>query len=200
MRFILAAVSLVVSLALFGVGIFQIVAARAEDQVTAAGSTSNGAPLIVIPSETLVTHAGAQKIDIEGDGPVIAVVGRQGDVAAWVGTTTHDLAQIDPETGQMVFTPGEGSDATAPNPAGSDLWYEEYTGDGTLEVDASLPPGFAVLIASTGDTPAPGQLSITWPLDGRAPWSGPLLIAGAVFLLIALGLGLWGLIELRRGI
>lgn len=200
MRFILAGVALLVSLVCFGLGAWQIVQAQATNQVSLSGATQSGAPLIVLPSEVLSDRTGTQTITVSGDGPIVAVVGKQVDVTGWVGDTTHDVAAIDAESDTLVFQPGAGAEATAPNPLGSDLWYEEFTGDGSLDVTSPVPPGFAVLIASTGDAPAPSQVTVTWPLDGRAPWSGPLLVAGVVFLLIALGLLLWALLSMRRGV
>ncbi|GGA73788.1 hypothetical protein GCM10011490_25860 [Pseudoclavibacter endophyticus] len=198
MRFIFAGIAFLVSLACFGLGAWQIVQAQSSDHVTVAGSSTSGAPLIVVPSETLVDNAGSQAISIQGDGPIVAVVGRQGDIAGWIGDTAHDRAEIDDASGTLVFEAAEGAESTAPNPLGNDLWYEEYTGEGALEFETALPPGFALLVASTGDEAAPSQLSVSWPLDGRAPWSGPLLVLGIVFLLIALGLLLWALLSIRR--
>lgn len=200
MRFIIAGIAFLISLVCFGTAAWQIVQAQSADSITAAGSTSTDAPLIVVPSETLVDNTGAQRVTISGDGPIVAVVGRQNDIAGWVADTAHDRAVVDEESGELVFESAEGTEPTAPNPLGNDLWFEEYSGENTLEFETTLPPGFSMIVASTGDQPAPSEVSVTWPLDGSAPWSGPLLVAGIVFLLVALGLLLWALLSLRRGI
>ncbi|MGO2112368.1 MAG: hypothetical protein ACTH31_12215, partial [Pseudoclavibacter sp.] len=197
MRFILAGIAFLVSLVCFGLGAWQIVQAQSSDRVTVTGSSSADAPLVVVPSDTLVDHTGSQTITIQGDGPIVAVVGRQGDVAGWVADTTHSIAEVDDESGALTFSVTEGGEVAAPSPAGSDLWYEEYTGEGTLEFETSLPPGFSLLVASDGEAAAPAELSVSWPLDGRAPWSGPLFVAGIVFLLVALGMLLWALLSMR---
>jgi hypothetical protein len=108
-------------------------------------------------------------------------------------------------------TPGEadsgtsGSDSektnaqlTVPDPHGSDLWLDERSSDGVLEFTMNVPKGISVIIASDGTKPAPAKVAIRWPLDNRTPWSGPLVIAGVLLLLIGLGLYLWALYHLRK--
>ncbi|MDO5051814.1 MAG: hypothetical protein Q4E05_02860 [Pseudoclavibacter sp.] len=197
MRFILAAIAMAASLTMFLVGFLQISEARAHDHVTVAGQSVSGAPVVVIPSETLTSRSGSQTVEISAAGPVTAVVGRQGDVAGWIGSASHERAELG-EEGALVFTAVAGEEATVPSPAGSDLWFQEYAEDGRMKIEPSLPPGFAIMIVGDGAAAALETVSITWPLDGRAPWSGPLLIGGAFFLLLALALLLWQLLRMRR--
>lgn len=200
MRFILAAIAFLGSAALLVVGWLQVTEARAADSVVATGTVTQESPLLVIPSDTLIKHAGTQSITISGDGPIRVAIGRQADIAGWVGTTQHEIVTLDDASGALVFTPGEASadETTAPNILGNDLWFEEYEGDGELELQQTLPVGFALLVQSDGEAPAPSEVSISWPLDGRAPMAGPLLLGGGVLLLISLGLLLWALLSMRR--
>ena len=200
MRFILAAIAFLGSAALLVVGWLQVTEARAADSVVATGTLSQESPLLVIPSDTLIEHAGTQSITISGDGPIRVAIGRQADIAGWVGTTQHEIVTLDDASGALVFTPGEASaeETTAPNILGNDLWFEEYEGDGELELQQTLPVGFALLVQSDGEAPAPSEVSISWPLDGRAPMAGPLLLGGGVLLLVSLGLLLWALLSMRR--
>lgn len=200
MRFILAAIAFLGSAALLVVGWLQVTEARAADSVVATGTVTQDSPLLVIPSDTLIKHAGTQSITISGDGPIRVAIGRQADIAGWVGTTQHEIVTLDDASGALVFTPGEASadETTAPNILGNDLWFEEYEGDGELELQQTLPVGFALLVQSDGEAPAPSEVSISWPLDGRAPMAGPLLLGGGVLLLISLGLLLWALLSMRR--
>ncbi|PPF46133.1 hypothetical protein C5B85_05710 [Pseudoclavibacter sp. AY1F1] len=200
MRFILAAIAFLGSAALLVVGWLQVTEARAADTVVATGTLTQESPLLVIPSDTLIEHAGTQSITISGDGPIRVAIGRQADIAGWVGTTQHEIVTLDDTTGALVFTPGEASadETTAPSILGNDLWFQEYEGDGELELQQTLPVGFALLVQSDGEAPAPSEVSISWPLDGRAPMAGPLLLGGGVLLLISLGLLLWALLSMRR--
>ncbi|PPG34345.1 hypothetical protein C5E10_06510 [Pseudoclavibacter sp. RFBG4] len=200
MRFILAAIAFLGSAALLVVGWLQVTEARAADTVVATGTLTQESPLLVIPSDTLIEHAGTQSITIRGDGPIRVAIGRQADIAGWVGTTQHEIVTLDDTSGALVFTPGEASpdETTAPNILGNDLWFEEYEGEGQLEMQQTLPVGFALLVQSDGEASAPNEVSISWPLDGRAPMAGPLLLGGGVLLLISLGLLLWALLSMRR--
>ena len=140
MRFILAAIAMAASLAMFLAGFLQISEARAHDHVTIAGQSVSGAPVVVIPSETLTSRSGNQTVEISAPGPVTAVVGRQGDVAGWIGAATHERAELG-EEGTLLFTAVAGEEATVPNPSGSDLWFQEYAEDGRMRIEPKLPPG-----------------------------------------------------------
>lgn len=99
-------------------------------------------------------------------------------------------------------TPAQSEPATkAPtvtNPAGSDLWLEEFTGKRTLKTTINVPKGISVLVASDGSKPAPSKIAISWPVDNSTPWAGPLILGGAVLGAIGLLLYLWALLHLRR--
>lgn len=88
--------------------------------------------------------------------------------------------------------------AAAPNPAGSDLWLQEYTGEGEASFTVRLPADVSILIASDGAAPAPSTVGVTWPLDQRTPLAGPLIVGGLFFLLLGIGFYLWALSHLRR--
>ncbi|KQP01280.1 hypothetical protein [Leifsonia sp. Leaf264] len=89
------------------------------------------------------------------------------------------------------------ADPTA-NPAGSDLWLEEYTGTGSVSATMSIPEGYSLLVAGDGTTPAPSKITITWPLDNSTPWAGPLIVGGLILLLLGLVSYLLALLHLRR--
>ncbi len=75
---------------------------------------------------------------------------------------------------------------TAPDPAGSDLWIEEVTGDGTAELVWTPRDGrWTLLAAATGEDPGPLTLELSWPQTVTTPWLVPGVAGGAVLLLIA---------------
>ena len=72
-----------------------------------------------------------------------------------------------------------------PDPRGSDLWLGEYSAKkkpqpspATCPTDISAPRRLR-----RRERRAPSSLSVTWPLDNRTPWSGPLLAGGVLLLL-----------------
>ncbi|MBO1740552.1 hypothetical protein [Leifsonia sp. TF02-11] len=98
-------------------------------------------------------------------------------------------------------TAGAGSTAAAtpgPDPAGSDLWLEEYDGQDAQLTKMNVPSGVSVIIASDGTKPAPNKILLTWPVDTSTPWAFPLIIGGLVLLVIGIALYLWGLYTHRK--
>lgn len=122
------------------------------------------------------------------------------------GSSTSSPVPIPTPTPVPSATPGAttGSstsgavEAAGPNPAGSDLWLEEFDGPDAQTTRMNLPAGVSVLVASDGTKAAPSTLRVTWPVDTSTPWAFPLIIAGLVLLIIGIALYLWGLYTHRR--
>ncbi len=198
MRFIAAIIVFVIAFGAIGYGVAQRTIFAQPDNLTAATVLDSDATVTVIDSKTLRSLPGRQKIDIGGPGTVFAAYGRTSDVHAWVGKTTYNSIRYSAAKKQLTSKLVKGSQKTVPAPQGSDLWLDEYSHARNLSFTVNVPDGVSVIIASDGTKPAPSALSIRWPLDNRTPWSGPLILGGAVLLLIGLGLYLWALVHLRR--
>ncbi|TPX04430.1 hypothetical protein FJ656_11910, partial [Schumannella luteola] len=84
------------------------------------------------------------------------------------------------------------------SPSGSDLWIQEFDGEGSLVRKINAPADVSVLIATDGTAAAPAALSVTWPLDNSTPWSGPLVVGGIAALLLGLVALIWALVHARR--
>ncbi len=197
MRYILAAVSLVISLVLLGLGIGQRTIWAPPDTIVAQLEQSTDAQLIVITGETLDQHDGRQTVTITADGPVTAVVGRDHDVLGWVGETEHAIARLG-EGDALTLDEIAGDDEPAPSILGNDLWIEEHEGDGRVRFPIDLPAGFALAIQGEPGQPAPADVRVEWPFDAKTPLFGPLVTAGLVFLALALVLFLLALRRHRR--
>ena len=94
MRYILAAVSLVISLVLLGLGIGQRTIWAPPESIVSQLEQATDAHILVIPGATMNAHDGRQSVVITGEGEITAVVGREHDVAGWVGESAHAIAQI----------------------------------------------------------------------------------------------------------
>ncbi|WP_405218210.1 hypothetical protein [Agrococcus sp. Ld7] len=189
--------SLVISLILLGLGIGQrTIWAPPESIVTQLEQTTD-AQVIVISGATMNEHDGRQSVAINGDGPVTAVVGRDHDVLGWIGESAHALAQLD-DSGQLVLDEESGQSEALPPIAGSDLWIEEYEGDGDLRFAIDLPDGFSMLVQGEPGAAAPADIRVEWPFDAKTPLFGPLVTAGLIFLALALLLFLLALRRHRR--
>lgn len=198
MRFVVAIVCFVVAVCMAALGVAQRTVLAEPDHVTASTVVSSTAPVTVISAKTLNSLDGRQTITIGGSGKVFAAYGKSSDVTAWIGTTSYNRIGFSGTKPKLTNTLVSGKAKTVPNPADSDLWLDQYTAAKTLVLHADVPADISLLIASDGTKAAPNRLSVQWPLDNRTPWSGPLLVGGGVFLLLALAFWLSGVIHLRR--
>jgi hypothetical protein len=114
------------------------------------------------------------------------------DAPATEGEAGTDQATTDGGTTDQTTT------ATGRNPAGSDLWLDEFTDEGTLTAQLQLPDTMSVLLASDGTAAAPETIGIRWPLDNSTPWAGPLIVAGSILMLLGVFLYLLGIRHARR--
>ncbi len=198
MRFIFAIVSFVLAFVLIGYGVAQRTIFAGPDNVTASASMTSDAPVTVIDSSVLRQHPGHQTITVSGAGKVFAAYGRTDDVKAWVGDASYNKIGYNAVKVALTDKVVDGKESKVPDPHGSDLWLDERSGDSELSFTVNVPKGISVIIASDGKKAAPSTVSIRWPLDNRTPWSGPLVIAGVLLLIIGLGLYLWALNHLRK--
>lgn len=87
---------------------------------------------------------------------------------------------------------------TAPDPAGSDMWVAEVTGDGGAEITWTAQPGrWSVLAASTAGSPP--RISLAWPQVVTTPWLWPCVVVGTLLVLLAAGLLVRDVRRGRRG-
>ena len=198
MRFVVAIVLFVAALASVGYGVAQRTVLAGPSSYTAELEVGGSAPVIVVDGATLGALPGTQGVQVEGTGPVFMAYGRTADLLAWVGDADHREIGWDAETRTLTSTLVPGLESTVPSPAGSDLWVQEFSGVDELTRKVNVPASASLLIAADGTLPAPGTLSITWPLDNSAPWSGPLIIGGGALLLAGLAVFVWGLIKMRQ--
>ncbi len=157
-----------------------------------APSDAAQAPLTVIDQNLRTQQGGTVKINIEGDGNFLLAVGRPDDVDAWVGKTAHNtVSGVSDDKEALVVKHADG-EATAPNPAGSDLWVSTESASGELEY-AWTPPAdgeWSLLLAADGTKAAPSSISMTFPNDTSTPWAIPLMVIGGLLILAGIALAL----------
>jgi hypothetical protein len=198
LRFVAAIVSFVLAFVLIGLGLAQRTIFAGPERLVAEGTTSTDAPLTLIEGDALHAYEGRQRLTVDGADDVVAVYGRTADVTAWIGEASHNVLSVDTETNVLDAELVEGEEDEVPTALGSDLWLAEFTGEQSLTFTANVPEGISVLIMSDGTAAAPSDVSISWPVDTRTPWAGPLLAAGGVLLLAGIGLYLWALSHWRK--
>ncbi|GAA4149405.1 hypothetical protein [Leifsonia shinshuensis] len=131
-----------------------------------------------------------------GDVSVKTVTPKAADSGSGSGSTATPAPTATPATSAPS---GSAPAATAgPNPAGSDLWLEEFDGQDAQVTKMNVPSGVSVIVSGDGTTPAPNKILLTWPVDTSTPWAFPLIIGGLVLLVIGIALYLWGLYTHRK--
>lgn len=198
MRFALAIVAFLIGVGLGGYGIAQTTVLNGPSELTATSESEGAAPVTVIGGKTLNALEGRQDVRISGSDTIFAAYARTEDILAWVGDASYNSIGYDTESQSLVSETVTGSEQTVPLPAGSDLWLAEYSAETELDMRLRLDEGFSILIVSDGTQPAPSTVAITWPLDNRTPWAGPLMAGGGLLLLLSLVLLASGILHQRR--
>ncbi|WP_374945587.1 hypothetical protein [Agreia sp.] len=205
MRFVFAIIAFVVATALIGVGVAQRTVLLPPGSVSAKIAGATDEAYVLLDSDTLRANPGSQTVALSGDDAVFIAYGRDADVEAWLDGSSYSQLEVDAESGALTEAIVAADPAGAENvasgsadPAGSDLWLEQYTGDKSLTRTINVPVGYSAIIASNGTDAAPSDITVSWPIDNSTPWAVPLLLSGAFVLLIGLALLLWGLWHMRR--
>ncbi|MHA7285026.1 hypothetical protein ACX80I_02010 [Arthrobacter sp. MDT3-44] len=183
-------------LMLLGIG-QRTVWAPAETVTASVAQDARAAPVTVIEPGARDGAGGPVEVTVDADGPFTLAVGRSSDVEAWVGDAAHlSVTGTSEDTLTSEYSEGEDS---VPEPRGSDLWISEEPGDGTLTYRWSEPAegDWSILLATDGETPAPTQVSVTRPNEQSTPFALPLIIGGA--LVVVLGIALLFLTPRNRG-
>jgi hypothetical protein len=212
-RFVFAIVAFVFAAVMIVLGIAQRTVLLEPASTSMSTTVDVNARYTVIDPSALSAFPGSQTVTVDGPDTVFVAYGRSADVAAWIGD--DDYANVHHKDGTKTLTskavsgPASGSSSSLPadqagqepvpvNPTGSDLWLEEFTAEKSLTTTINVPEGISVIVASDGTSPAPKNITLTWPVDNSTPWAGPLIVGGGVVLLIGVGLYLWALLHLRR--
>ncbi len=159
--------------------------APSETFTAAAPADTAEAPLTVIDQNLRTLHGGTVKISVEGDGNFLLAAGRPDDVDAWVGQAAHNTISGVSEDGKSLQVEHTDGEATAPNPAASDLWVSSENASGQLEYSWTPPADgdWTLLLASDGTKAAPASVSMTFPNDTSTPWAIPLMVLGSLLIL-----------------
>lgn len=175
--------------------------APAETFTASVPESSAQAPLTVIDQGLRTLHGGTPTITVEGDGSFLLAAGRPDDIEAWVGKTAHNTVSGVSEDGKDLQVEHADGEASAPNPAASDLWVATENASGELEYSWTPPADgdWSLLLASDGTKPAPAKISMTFPNDTSTPWAIPLMVFGGLLILAGVFIGLGGAGAIRGG-
>jgi len=196
-RLVLAIISFVVAATLIGLGIAQKTIWAKPDHIDSSISIGTSAPVTIIDGTALNANPRSQSIAATGSDVSFAAYGRTSDVLAWIGDASYNLVTYDLEEGALTSVLIPGQETELPNPEGSDLWFSEYTAEDALGITINVPEDVSLMILSDGIAPAPGNITLTWPLDNSTPWVVPLVSAGGGLLIFGLVMLLWAINHMR---
>lgn len=197
MRIVLAILSFALAAVMIVFGIAQRTFLAAPDEAVLETTVSTDAPVTVIDGNALNAFVGRQSLTVSGAPEIQGAYGRTTDVLGWIGEASYNFVTLD-EEGELTSELVEGDETEVPSPLGSDLWLNDFISEGPLETTMNVPAEVSFLVVSDGIEPAPERVAIRWPLDNRTPWSGPLIVGGAIALLLGLVFLLWGINHMRR--
>lgn len=200
MRFVWAVIAFVLAAALIGAGIAQRTVFLGPDTATVRVDSLEEQPYTLIDAEVFRAHTGTQTLEVSGSDRIYAAYGREADMEAWLADAPYNHVTLDGDGSAVseVVQPEGDEEFAGRDPEGSDLWLEEYVAESELSTRLQLPDGVSVLVASDGTAPAPGEISIEWPISNATPWAGPLIAAGALLLLLGVVLWILGVRHVRR--
>jgi hypothetical protein len=197
-RFVLAIICFVIALGTLGTGVAERTFLAGPSAVTLTTTSKVAAPVVVIDGAALNAYQQTQTVRLTGSTTAFAAYGRTADVLAWVGNANYNEVSLNRTTGKLQSKLHAGTTSTVPNPAGSDLWLQQFTSGEANDFAIKIPSTMSVIAVSNGKAPAPSTVSLIWPLDNSAPWAGPLILVGSAALLVGLILLLLAFYHLRR--
>ena len=203
MRLVSAVLVLMLSVVTLATGVALRTVLAGPDTISRTVSVEHTAPALVIDGSVLSAFPGRQLITVYPDESmedqtVTLVYGRSVDVLAWLRPARHTAVTYDDATTELVAIPRIGTESVVPNPLGSDLWFEQYRDDEPVRVSLAAGEGISVAIFSTGQSRAPGQVTISWPLDNATPLSLLLILVGTVLFLAGSFLVFVAVTRIRR--
>jgi hypothetical protein len=212
-------VALASGLAVLALGVASATIWRPPDRVTARHEVADGIQVLVTEPGVLEAQATSVEITVAAQRPVVLAVGRDTDVAAWIGDSPaeHLTGFLSRES----FTVAEsGSDVPIDDPADCDLWVlsRQFETGGTLRWDkregrwslalAAKQVGGGQSAADPDSDPAVSDpnfadsdaapatldgatISMTWSLNVSTPWFWPAIAVGSVLMTVGgMALGL----------
>jgi hypothetical protein len=184
------------SLALVGVAQRTIWAPPPANVLTLEYDAENHFALI--DQKTLSTYPGNPTVTVFGDEKTFVSSARESDIRAWIADSSFTSIQVkDAETLELEPVSNFGLDLSL-SPRGSDLWRDEANGKQKAELAVQNEHDAAVLIATDGRSPAPGKVTVSWPIAYDLTPSNINLIVAGVLLAAALVVNLFSVSEERR--
>lgn len=186
MRYALAGVLIVVGLITGLIGVAQKTIWAPDDQIVAQADLGDPGSVVVIEPGVLNLYDGAADLKVEHEGPISIARASKENVDAWVDSAAHTkVTGVKSET--ELRTEKVDGDEETPAVNDADLFTSVESGDSELSMHWEEDPGrTAFVVSSDGKTQVDGKLSISWPNPASTPWAIPLMVIGAILIILGI--------------
>lgn len=194
-----------------GYGVATATVLRESDTVVATATPSGDGTMVVTEPGVLglVDDQVTVRATVPEGQKVTLALGSDVDVLGWVGQDPYDSVTGLSSWETLSVVPGtvpapegeaaEGEEAeepagkpgTGPDPAGSDMWISEVSGETTAQMRWTEQPGRTVLLAAgVGEGAEAPTLEFTWPRPVNTPFLWPGVLGGGFLLILGIFLAI----------
>ena len=182
MRFLITSLLYLAALLSLLLGVAERTVWHPTDSHQLSISLNNSTPYVILPANTLTKFAGTPTISASGSRQVFASVGRESDVAAWVGSCQHTEIRV-ASSGKKLVEDTVAGGGVLSDPEGSDLWRDQRVSTSNLELPVDSSNQAAVLVASNGIERAPSRITLNWQIPYDLSPSNFALIFGGILMI-----------------
>ncbi|MEV0953186.1 hypothetical protein [Promicromonospora sp. NPDC050249] len=209
MQRFLAILLILAGLGGIGYGVATATVLRESDTVVATATPSGDGTMVVTEPGVLglVDDQVTVRATVPEGQKVTLALGSDVDVLGWVGQDPYDsvtglsswetLSVVPGAAPEGEATEGEaaeepaGQPGTGPDPAGSDMWISEVTGETRVQMRWTEQPGRTVLLAAgVGEGAQAPTLEFTWPRPVNTPLLWPGVLGGGFLLILGIFLAI----------
>jgi hypothetical protein len=195
-----------------GFGIATATVLRESDTVVATATPSGDGTMVVTEPGVLglVDDQVTVRATVPEGQKVTLALGSDVDVLGWVGDDPYDSVTGLSTWETLSVAPGAGATpegeaaegeeteeapaekpSTGPDPAGSDMWISEVSGETTVSMRWTEEPGRVVLLAAgVGEGAEAPTLELTWPRPASTPYLWPGVLGGSFLLILGVFLAI----------
>ena len=184
MRYALAGVLIVMGLVAGFIGVAQKTIWAPSEQIVAHADLADPGSVVVIEPGVLNLYDGAADLKVEHDGPISIARASKENVDAWVDSAAHTkITGVKSET--ELRTEKVDGDEKTPSVKNADLFTSVESSESELNMHWEDDPGrTAFVVSSDGKTQVDGEVSISWPNPATTPWAIPLMVIGAILIIL----------------
>ena len=217
----LATLLILAGLGSIGYGVASATVLRESDTVVATATPSGDGTMVVTEPGVLglVDDQVTVRATVPEGQKVTLALGSDVDVLGWVGKDPYDSVTGLSSWETLTVVPGAGLAAddgaaaeegapdepvakpsTGPEPAGSDMWLSEVSGETTVSMRWTEEPGRVVLLAAgVGENAEAPTLELTWPRSVATPFLWPGVLGGGLLLILGVFIAIGASRSRRRG-